>query len=66
MQNTQSLPQLLTEQRLADAWADLLNHPAEATVMQANAYRLAFADPEFMAPGNARSADSGGDAETRP
>ncbi|MBP6008991.1 MAG: TIGR00730 family Rossman fold protein [Rhodoferax sp.] len=48
MQNTQSLPQLLTEQRLADAWADLLNHPAEATVMQANAYRLAFADPEFM------------------
>jgi uncharacterized protein (TIGR00730 family) len=48
MKTTQSLPQLLTEHRLADAWADLLNHPAEATVMQANAYRLAFADPEFM------------------
>ena len=48
MKTTQSLPQHLTEHRLADAWADLLNHPAEATVMQANAYRLAFADPEFM------------------
>jgi len=48
MKTTQSLPQLLTEQRLADAWSELLNHPAEATVRQANAYRLAFADPEFM------------------
>jgi uncharacterized protein (TIGR00730 family) len=48
MKNTQSLPKLLTEQHLADAWAELLNHPADATVKQANAYRLAFADPEFM------------------
>jgi hypothetical protein len=48
MKSTQSLPQLLTEQHLADAWAELLNYPAEAAVKQANAYRLAFADPEFM------------------
>jgi uncharacterized protein (TIGR00730 family) len=48
MKSTQSLPQLLTEQHLADAWSELLNYPAEATVRQANAYRLAFADPEFM------------------
>jgi uncharacterized protein (TIGR00730 family) len=33
---------------LADAWADVLNHPADATVLQANAHRLAFADPEFL------------------
>jgi uncharacterized protein (TIGR00730 family) len=48
MENTQTLPHHITENRLADAWADLLNHPADATVMRANAYRLAFADPEFM------------------
>lgn len=48
MENTQTLPHHITENHLADAWSDLLNHPAEATVMRANAYRLAFADPEFM------------------
>ncbi len=48
MENTQPLPQLITENHLADAWADLLNHPADATVLRPNAYRLAFADPEFM------------------
>ena len=48
MEHTQSLPEHITENRLADAWADLLQHPADATVVQPNAYRLAFADPEFM------------------
>jgi uncharacterized protein (TIGR00730 family) len=48
MENTQNLPHHLTEQRLADVWADVLNHPADATVLQANAHRLAFADPEFL------------------
>lgn len=48
MKNTQSLPNLLIEQRLADAWSELLNHPADATVLRANAHRLAFADPEFL------------------
>ncbi len=48
MKSTQPLPQLITENRLADAWSDLLNHPADATVMRPNAHRLAFADPEFM------------------
>ena len=48
MEHTQSLPEHIAENRLADDWAGLLHHPAEATVMHANAYRLAFADPEFM------------------
>ena len=48
MQYTQSLPHLVTEQRLADAWSEILNHPADATVLHANAHRLAFADPEFL------------------
>jgi uncharacterized protein (TIGR00730 family) len=48
MENTQSLPNLLTEQRLADAWADVLKYPADASVLRANAHRLAFADPEFL------------------
>jgi len=48
MEHTQPLPQHITEHKLADAWADLLNHSADATVLQANAYRLAFADPEFL------------------
>ena len=48
MENTQNLPHLLTEQRLADVWSELLKHPANATVLRANAHRLAFADPEFL------------------
>ncbi len=48
MEHTQSLPEHITEHRLADAWAELLKHPADATVVRPNAYRLAFADPEFM------------------
>jgi uncharacterized protein (TIGR00730 family) len=48
MENTQPLPNLLIEQRMADAWADVLKYPADQTVMCANAHRLAFADPEFL------------------
>lgn len=48
MDPIQSLPHHITEHKLADALADLLNHPADATVLNANAYRLAFADPEFL------------------
>jgi len=48
MEHTQPLPQHVTEHKLADALADLLNHPADATVLHPNAYRLAFADPEFL------------------
>ena len=48
MEHTQTLPEHITENRLADAWGQLLKHPADATVVRPNAYRLAFADPEFM------------------
>ncbi len=48
MEHTQPLPQHVTEHKLADALADLLNHPADDTVLHPNAYRLAFADPEFL------------------
>ena len=33
---------------LADAWSDLQAHADAGTPLEANAYRLAFADPEFM------------------
>ncbi len=38
----------LTERRLADAWAELQNHADQGNALQADAYRLAFADPEFL------------------
>ena len=44
MQNTQKL----TERRLADAWAELQTHADQGSPLQADAYRLAFADPEFL------------------
>ncbi len=40
--------QKLTERRLADAWADLQNYANDGNPLEANAYRLAFADPEFL------------------
>ena len=40
--------QHLTERRLADAWAELESHSAQGSPLQADAYRLAFADPEFL------------------
>lgn len=44
MQNTHDLK----ENRLADAWAELQAHSDRGTPLEANAYRLAFADPEFL------------------
>ena len=38
----------LTERRLADAWAELQNHSDQGHPLEADAYRLAFADPEFL------------------
>ena len=46
MQNTQDLK----ESRLANAWAELQQHALEGHPLPADAYRLAFADPEFPAP----------------
>ncbi len=41
-------PQNINERRLADAWAELQTHANEGTPLHADAYRLAFADPEFL------------------
>jgi uncharacterized protein (TIGR00730 family) len=41
-------PHDLTERTLADAWADLKAHADAGLPLQADAYRLAFADPEFL------------------
>jgi len=38
----------LSGSRLAHAWAELQAHASDATPLQADAYRLAFADPEFL------------------
>ncbi len=38
----------LSTSRLADAWADLQNHANSGEPLDADAYRLAFADPEFL------------------
>ena len=40
--------QHVTERRLADAWAELQSHSAQGHALEADAYRLAFADPEFL------------------
>jgi len=40
--------QNLTECRLADAWAELQNHSNQGLPLEADAYRLAFSDPEFL------------------
>lgn len=44
MQNTQDLH----VSSLTNAWAELQHHANEGTPLQADAYRLAFADPEFL------------------
>jgi uncharacterized protein (TIGR00730 family) len=44
MENTQNL----TEQRLPNAWADLSAVPHSGMALAADAYRMAFADPEFL------------------
>lgn len=38
----------LNERRLADAWAELHNHATNGNPLQSDAYRMAFADPEFL------------------
>ena len=38
----------LNDRRLADAWAELQSHAANGNPLHADAYRLAFADPEFL------------------
>jgi uncharacterized protein (TIGR00730 family) len=40
--------QRLAERRLADAWAELQNYADRGNPLEADAYRLAFADPEFL------------------
>ena len=44
----------LSENRLADAWAELANHAGAGQPLRADAYRLAFADPEFLLRREAR------------
>jgi len=46
--STEHLTQHITERRLADAWAELQAHASNGNALQADAYRLAFADPEFL------------------
>ena len=41
-------PHQLAERRLADAWAELQSHADLGNPLEADAYRLAFADPEFL------------------
>ncbi len=48
MKKTKSSPQKITERRLADAWAELQVHSESGNPLEADAYRLAFADPEFL------------------
>jgi uncharacterized protein (TIGR00730 family) len=38
----------LNDRRLADAWAELQSHASAGATLDADAYRLAFADPEFL------------------
>ena len=44
MEGTQDI----TERRIAEAWSDLQAHAASGRPLEADAYRLAFADPEFL------------------
>ncbi|MBE0473271.1 TIGR00730 family Rossman fold protein [Rhodoferax sp.] len=48
MNPTETTPQKLNENRLADAWAELQSHSDQGNPLRADAYRLAFADPEFL------------------
>ena len=41
-------PNDLNERTLADAWADLKTHADAGLKLESDAYRLAFADPEFL------------------
>ena len=46
--NTTEADHDITERRLADAWAELQAHSDSGNPLLADAYRLAFADPEFL------------------
>jgi uncharacterized protein (TIGR00730 family) len=48
MENTQNLTEDVSKRRLADAWAELQAHADQGEPLNADAYRLAFADPEFL------------------
>ncbi len=48
MSKKKNPPQKLTERRLADAWAELQHYADQGSPLEADAYRLAFADPEFL------------------
>lgn len=48
MEPTPPLPPHITEHRFTNTLADWHNHPADATALKPNTYRLAFADHEFM------------------
>jgi uncharacterized protein (TIGR00730 family) len=41
-------PHQLNERTMADAWADLQAHADAGLALHADAYRLAFSDPEFL------------------
>ena len=48
MENTQNLTEDLSARRLVDAWAELQDHATKGNMLHADAYRLAFSDPEFL------------------
>jgi uncharacterized protein (TIGR00730 family) len=48
MESTENLTQTFSERRLTDAWAELQAHANNGNSLKADAYRLAFADPEFL------------------
>ena len=47
-QSAMDQTQDLSANRLADAWAELQSHANNGSPLDASAYRLAFADPEFL------------------
>jgi hypothetical protein len=48
LEANEHLTEHITERRLTDAWAELQHHADNGNALQADAYRLAFADPEFL------------------
>jgi len=48
LETTKNQTQHITESRLTNAWAELQNHAGSGNALTADAYRLAFADPEFL------------------
>ena len=48
MEQTQDLTSDVSANRLANAWAELQAHARDGSALDSDAYRLAFADPEFL------------------